>query len=101
MADEDIKPALTPEEWLRFPNAHHSLTKQRLNELAQLGSPLYFPASHGIAAINLFGQPFGFTHDDADLVLSLARGLEMDDRAEVRLVVAKIRALLPPEASNG
>jgi len=53
-----MKPALTKEEWASFPNWPGA----RAGEVHEL--PLYYPTKHGIAAANLYGQPFGFTHED-------------------------------------
>lgn len=53
---------------------------------------------HGLAALCLYGQPFGFTRDDLDTL----RGLEEltfceGYGPETRSLIARIAALLPPE----
>ena len=90
------EPALTAEEWARMPDVAGSTPRTDL--------PLYFPSRHGIAAVNLSGQPFGFTREDVTYLRSVGEvlrgkvfgpvsGLHVDDIAD------RIEALLPPEPS--
>lgn len=62
-----IKPALTPKEWDSYPNWPYA----KPPEGAEM--PLYYPTMHGIAAANLHGQSFGFTHEDVALERAATR----------------------------
>lgn len=81
------KPALTAEEWARKPNTmdFHPLFDQ-----------------HKIAAVALYGQPFGFTRRDVEILRRCETILldweERDDEAEkhVQELADRIEALLPP-----
>lgn len=67
----EIKPALTAEEWAELfgPTvADHSRQKNRLDEMASWASDETSYGRHGTAAICLYGQPFGFTHADVELL---------------------------------
>ncbi len=63
-------------------------------------------ARHALAALCLYGQPFGFDATDLRLLNAVAGGIaDMvgDTHPEVealRVVAAKVRALLPPEPEN-
>ena len=103
MSDE-VKPALTPEEWASFPNWPERITAFGFGwATEEAEKPVYFPTRHGIAAANLHGQPFGFTLDDVDTLRGmvdsdenpLTAPLEANDF--LRSLAARIEALLPPE----
>ena len=84
-----IEPALSAEAWKRYPDvAVGSLPPG--DEL-----PLYYPSRHGIAAANLYGQPFGFTREDVRLLEWW--GMEYEHTPILNLA-ARIAALLPPDA---
>lgn len=91
MADPEIPPALTPDEWA------FALTNGYIDRTVGL---------HGSIALALHGQPFGFTRRDVDELLALA---EEDDRRShgrglsagtqrLYSLAARISALLPPES---
>lgn len=106
MTDE-IRPALTPEEWGAFLRGELH-TEHEHGDFATWfeyghGATPALPA-HAVAALALYGQPFGFTEEDVAMCeeqVTLFNGgdNEVDD-AEAdrwRLLAAKIRALLPPK----
>lgn len=92
-----MKPALTPEQWATFPDWP---TAERPADDAAL--PIYFPSKHGIAAANLYGQPFGFTQEDVKLLREDAEMYAGGDNptddafaAQYRSLADRIAALLP------
>lgn len=103
----EITPALTPEEWAEFLRP-----KERVgiyNVTAGDGDPARL--CHQTAAMNLHGQPFGFTHEMLALLRRMVRqihdtgsetewlevSLDEAERATLRAVADRIAALLPPE----
>lgn len=106
----EIKPALTAEEWERRTavrlSASDEYTKfgegyavevlydsdgeeMQCGEVA-IGTP---ESRHAVAALALYGQPFGFTHQELMYLDTFATsGL-------IRPIADKIRALLPPESA--
>lgn len=118
-----MKPALTAEEWAR---RFHSiqcydswseeqsektgvgeisadldylrLTSHQHSEIANFSAP---SDRHALAALALYGQPFGFTWDD---VATLARHIDLSDDlyADPALMsfIRRLKALLPPEPSD-
>lgn len=112
-----IEPALTPEEWARGNNAHLERMEEGRGGLywyrraEHEPEPLYFPTRHGSAALNLHGQPFGFTHADVDLIRyasSLVEDTEStgDIRADLKMSVEIRDRLLgsepeAPQAGGG
>lgn len=104
MSDNPVGPALSEQEWAAFPNSHGVAESHDGDE------PLYFPTKHGIAAMNLHGQPFGFTHEDV-ATLRTAWGMcgaaivgdmsvVVDSEANMmllRTLADRISALLPPQ----
>lgn len=101
--NEPIKPALTPEEWKEFVSqeplfkwvdlANPDVRKLVLRPRAATDQPNF----HGIAALALYGQPFGFTRE----MLSALRELSTlaPDHAELwelaDAATDRIEALLP------
>lgn len=97
----EIKPALTAEEWEQARRQHFVTTWHMFG-------------AHGAAALCLEGEPFGFTHEDVDLLEGEAtkRGFSaMDDEAfgitgsvdrdkqrRLQSLAARLAALLPPRA---
>ena len=91
MREPETKPALTAEEWAKveFPPLPRD------------------PRDHALAALCLYGQPFGFTPEDVALLLDLAEvvdnplGMDLRGGKEefegVLSIAARIAALLPPE----
>lgn len=98
-----IPPALTPEEWAKgvpgvygwddgsvFLDWGPKPSRQKL-----LDSP------HAIAAACLYGQPFGFTQEEADALCDLLNLIDRDSIEDIVALslsaLAKIAALLPPK----
>jgi hypothetical protein len=114
---EDVKPALTPEEWAGLlamdqptvfgdAGGHVAVGKCALFWDAHSGNVLCddydAPRQHALAAIALHGQPFGFTWEDATFlrILALAGPGESLSSAcceHLDALAARIAALLPPE----
>jgi hypothetical protein len=106
-----IEPALTPEEWTEV-DAKRWLTVE--NNDIQRGADadgeylIIYPNGEGaafqerrnaVAALLLYGQPFGFTQEDVDALLeSIGNDRQSANAACERAerVAAKIAALLPP-----
>lgn len=86
-----IEPALTPEEWARE-------TQLRI---ARFGTQIEASERHRYAALLLYGMPFGFTHEDVELLRSLSfsarrhQGNPFDMR--VHSLADRLAALLPHE----
>lgn len=95
MADE-IKPAMTPEQWKQArrypPGVVYGFSGEDEGVMDR----------HRMAALCLYGQPFGFTREDVAQLHDWAYGCEeYGDRRSVpilRSLAARIAALLPPEA---
>ncbi len=84
----EIQPALTPEEWA-------ATEEIKAKMIDRLGS------AHALAALALYGQPFGFTLDDLReldfLIEAIVREWqEGDESAFLRSIKSRIEALLPP-----
>lgn len=83
-----MKPALTAEEcaWVRQMDAEGS------------NAGIHLPR-HAQAAYNLFGQPFGFTREDVEMVRNEAgnNSTGSADGAAWNSLADRIEALLPPE----
>lgn len=112
---DDIRPALTPEEWAagekvdrfdrwdeRFVSGDdNAVTACDEVNCVHIRTP---KLRHALAALALHGQPFGFTHADVALVrdcVGMEWGLATREQAretERRLLdlVARLAALLPP-----
>lgn len=106
---EQVKPALTPEEWEQ--KYHYAADidpangNLRINHLDGEGWVIVDGSAsgkverHAIAALALYGQNFGFTREDVNILknaaLLLAERLEV---AELYYNLAlRIELLLPPE----
>ena len=84
MTDE-IKPALPAEEWAVYLGA-----PELVNRLIPAGQ------RHGVAALALYGQPFGFTQEDVRLLANLCRReLDGPESDGLDSLVNRIAALLP------
>ncbi len=96
-----MTPALSKEEWGTWPN--WPIINRTDDQDEGGGLPLYYPTKHGIAAANLHGQPFGFTHEDVELLTGgdidthYAADHKVIDE-HLRSLAQRISALLPPEA---
>lgn len=107
----EIKPALTAEEWASREYRSGESTDVRFFEYEgrelmcidagcdydDYTAVLEPEHRHAVAALALYGQPFGFTREDAELLRDLEDAPD-DQRLAVSAVRAKIEALLPPEA---
>lgn len=109
------EPALTPEEWGRKAlyakgeGREHEFWDDGWVEVQAYNGEHHMadlsPRRHGIAALCLHGQPFGFTREDVKL---LREGI-VHEQAEYLPVEAtrisdladRIEALLPPDATGG
>lgn len=113
---EEMKPALTPDEWERFAADRPSLSVEKFRDLF-IGRPtrnmsvrirgdhvqlVEADECHALAALALHGQPFGFTHEDVYLLEDEARWYaerqlpDVKQAAALRSLAARIAALLPP-----
>lgn len=111
MANETrVRPALTSSEW-------HDLSVEgdECVALDQNGD-MYFAGMgrvagymrHQIAALALFGQPFGFTPDDVEVLMGAAMRIGQDAapgaaefyRPRLTNIARRIRALLPPDDAS-
>ena len=71
MPETETTPALTPEEWEHPSNAREigwACSEVFVGE----GSSLDNVTRHGLAALCLYGQPYGFTWEDVDRVNTVA-----------------------------
>jgi hypothetical protein len=87
---QEITPALSAEEWA---NMALSGTRRRTDE----------EIMHASAAIMLYGQPFGFTHEDVTLLriaLQVWPNLTGDGAEAIASLRDRIAALLPPEEAQ-
>ena len=113
MTDDTIPPAMTRKQWadpvVRL--AHNPLdqtdeiqasTNPRGADMEIDGWSIGDTARHALAALCLHGQPFGFTRDDADALvraigaLGYLQGETYLTAYNLRTVLRKVRALLPP-----
>lgn len=115
MANEtEIRPALTPEEWsepqIDRSDLHVHLAGDGLLVAYTPGdrSTLAMDEDrHALAALALYGQPFGFTREDVEKLRAMPDAVldesyqgsyaSIDDGAWFRSLIARIAALLPPE----
>jgi hypothetical protein len=109
---DEIKPALTPEEWTAVLNDDRPPADSWASLSSFMGegkrqfvfNEEYFvedDARHSIAALALHEQPFGFTHEDVDALREEAddewSGVREPNRGTIlRSVADRIEALLPP-----
>lgn len=116
--DQTITPALTPEEWQPIdPSGDVIYTGPRVGDQAWIeGGEVWLHARtegeeivenpHGLAALCLYQQPFGFTHEEIDRLWSIAAFLDSPSVAATEDgwfllgVAAKLRALLPPKSPS-
>lgn len=111
MREDDYLPALTAEEWekgvINRPcDAHYNHGLNMDRGIDGEGAPVvhidantiedtsrhHGDTLHAIAAFCLYGQPFGFTHEDVKKLLWIP-----PDQDTLESVAARIAALLPPE----
>ena len=87
----EIKPALTAEEWAEMaapPIIFGKYANRGENLLAWAEDDTHLDR-HQLAAVALYGQPFGFTWDDVDR-------LRTTNDPVLRSLADRIAALLPP-----
>lgn len=81
---ETVTPALTPEEWAAkgISAPWWSLGIGHRGKIGfgatDAGGDMTTQQRHGVAALCLYGQPFGFTHEDVDALRTLADEFEQE-----------------------
>lgn len=102
MADE-IKPALTAEEWAQNAKTDHGDGIRLLSDAeVRIGTREVFAATkelHALAALALHGQPFGFTWNDVDII-DIAAACDYEGSAKLCALRDRIAALLPPREAK-
>ena len=95
MMEVSVEPALTPEEWKEY-------DKPKLDkdiECATHEVGYYTPPSrHGLAALALHEQSFGFRWEDVDFLRMDAEDSPRAHAENLRELADRIAALLPPRA---
>ena len=103
---EEIKPALTPQDWERreVDRPPRAITDRNgVLKVHGIGTSVIIPDEfrHPLAALCLDGQSYGFTQDDVELIELFARGDPSEYiRAECRSLANRIAALLQPGTHN-
>ena len=121
---DEIKPALTPEEWAVRKRPQY-YQEQPCIRLSSDGKELRLSedvvrdgevvdespwlvvddaaSRHALAALALHGQPFGFTREDVKALNGLIAYLHIHhfDVADIASITARVAALLPAETTNG
>lgn len=87
MNNEEIAPALPPEEWAEY----------LADRLIKLPRYLMDSDRHWLGAVALQGQPFGFTWADVE---ALRAWDPRNYEAELRNLADRIAALLPPRETR-
>lgn len=101
-ATPTVAPAMTADEWeWQFSERNVSVTA-RMREAVEAGAAGH---RHALAALALFGQPFGFTRKDVEFLRAVASDYETPrgygDVGETLLILAaRIESLFPPEGTN-
>jgi hypothetical protein len=95
----DVKPALTAEEWTDM--LRDEVPDPGLVPLGQI-PPFrpdvpheFYGEPHRVAAVCLYGQPFGFTREDVRMLRNV-QGIA-NDYDDFNELADRIEALLPPE----
>lgn len=97
-----IPPALTTLEWAH-PCSEKELRWACREVFVGQGKSLNSVSRHGLAALCLDGQPFGFTQEDVELLRKMRESYDLDlglDGITAPVfegIIAKIAALLPPK----
>lgn len=98
---DKVQPALTPDQW--------AMREVVLNDALEHGTPCEPAELHRIAALCLYGQPYGLTHEDVAAVewavkeelrhLQITEGTKHGHLILLQLesLAHRIAALLPPE----
>lgn len=102
MESTQIKPALTKEEWARI-TPDTGIIQRQINGVTYGYYAGTTPEGrHAMAALALYGQPFGFTRKDVQNLRAGGEWVRMDGLTadEFRKSLAdRIEALLPLEAA--
>ena len=105
----EIRPALTPEEWEMFNKQGHGPHDGPLRDVELRDEVIaVFPQGegwygkgtdrHALAALALHGQPFGFTREDVELLREhIGRDCHAVHSQAAMHLADRIAALLPPE----
>lgn len=102
-----ISPALTPQEWRESQATVRGPLDDIMTDDDGYIRPLKPDRLHAIAAVALYGQPFGFTREELDALrqhvtscgeYGYACYCTVVDHERQQSALAKIAALLPPEA---
>jgi hypothetical protein len=98
VADE-IKPALNQAEWEYVTRSDSFVSQGGIRLYLEENYRIRIDESPAkIAALALYGQPFGFTREDVELLQYVAPFCDMkEDYDAVMALAAKVEALLPPE----
>lgn len=95
---EDVKPALTPDEWANELSEAGTLLAARLEWAGDEAGIDDGLSRHALAALCLHGQTFGFTRADTEALESMMRyDATPDEVARCRSLASRLSALLPPE----
>lgn len=104
---DDLRPALSEEEWIQYAG-DLSITAEWAADKRPYGPDRRYTLErkrHAVAAMALYDQPFGFTHDEVAMLETQAkfyehRGFVGDAElaAKFRELRQKISALLPSPA---
>jgi hypothetical protein len=100
---DDVKPALTAEEWAKRISAGGA--EMRHMEIAEFrdGTKVGFAPTHAAAAIALYDQPYGFTWADVDHLRGIVHEYEVEQGSYDALldeIADRIAALLPPRETG-
>jgi hypothetical protein len=101
-----VKKALTDEEWASGPKesvSHlYNVVYWRHDGRLTVDGEFDGEELHALAALCLYGQPFGLTHADVDLLLRVRDNLDGDNWRDMpdglKNLADRIEALLPPRA---
>lgn len=101
----EIKPAMPREEWRAQLARTPEDRRQHLIWAKDEADADGWLTIHGLAALALHGQPFGFSREDAAFLRDLVSGYESGDWgfhfeeeiAKANSMADRVEALLPPE----
>ncbi len=102
----EIKPALTAREWeSHIVGDHAHEQKGKVYVYSYCGGLPYAEDvevdRHGLAALCLHGQPFGFTRSDVHWLRKYVNMEGPSHHAQFMSLADRIEALLPPEEKGG
>lgn len=96
MAGEEVKAALTAEEWALGNLSAHGFQKEFPLYVDGVYQPQNAP-KQAVFLLNLPNQPFGFTREDVQLLREVHRDMWDTPAGDMENLIARIEALLPPE----